>query len=202
MTNRLLPVNGNEASDLIAVGDAAQSERSELQASDPAFRAVLQRVHVCGGELQPITRLRNSPASRWGEAEFGGAQLAQAARDCAAGPAATADRSGSPRPGADDPEGGRAGRSPPRGPRKLRSRGSRRAPRSTAPRLLLTGASEVVDERGQGGAAADAVDNDSRTAASTSSSALCRAATGCTTKRVRSLSPSSRRATRPASVCR
>ena len=67
----------NEASDLIAVGDAAQGEGGELEAGDPALRTVLQRFHVGGGELQPHDPVEELPRLSWGEAEFGGAQLTE-----------------------------------------------------------------------------------------------------------------------------
>ena len=43
----------DEAGDLVALRDAAQGERGELEAGDPALGALLERVHVGGGEVQP-----------------------------------------------------------------------------------------------------------------------------------------------------
>ena len=47
MTNRLLPVNASmKPATSPRSGDAAQGERGELQAGDPALGALLERVHV------------------------------------------------------------------------------------------------------------------------------------------------------------
>ena len=41
----------DEASDLTTLRDAAQGERGELKAGDPAFSALLERLHVSAGEV-------------------------------------------------------------------------------------------------------------------------------------------------------
>ena len=67
----------DEVGDLFVVRDAAQGECGELQAGDPALRAVLQRVHVGCGELQPHHLVEELPRLGWGEAQVGGAQLSE-----------------------------------------------------------------------------------------------------------------------------
>ena len=65
----------DEARDLTPLGDAAQREGGELKAGDPPFGALLQRVRVGGGELQPHHLVEELSSLVGGEAQIGGAQL-------------------------------------------------------------------------------------------------------------------------------
>ena len=67
----------DEASDLAALRDAAQGQRGELKAGDPALGALLERVHVGGGEVQPHDPVEELPRLGRGEAEVGGAHLGE-----------------------------------------------------------------------------------------------------------------------------
>ena len=76
MTNRLLPVNASMKSATSGlVGIAAQRERGELEAGDPAFGALLERVHVGGVEVQAHRLVEELPRLIRGEAEVGAADL-------------------------------------------------------------------------------------------------------------------------------
>ena len=67
----------DEAGDLAALRDAAQGERGELEAGDPALGALVERVHVGGGEVQPHHPVEELPRLGRGEAEVGGAHLGE-----------------------------------------------------------------------------------------------------------------------------
>ena len=76
MTNRLLPVNAvDEVHDLGTCRDRAQRQRGELEAGDPALRALLERLHVGGIEVQLHRPVEELPCLVPGEAEVGAADL-------------------------------------------------------------------------------------------------------------------------------
>ena len=121
MTNRLLPGERlDEAGDVTALGNAAQRERGQLQAGDPALGALLERLHVGRGEVEAHHLVEEVARLGRGEAQVGGAELGQL-------PAAAQPRQRQRRVGAGGHQQvqllrqrGRGGRSPPRAPRAPR----------------------------------------------------------------------------------
>ena len=76
MTNRLLPVNASMKSATSGrVGIAAQRQRGELKAGDPALGALLEGVHVGGVEVQAHRLVEELLRLVRGEAQVGAAHL-------------------------------------------------------------------------------------------------------------------------------
>jgi hypothetical protein len=76
MTNRLLPVNASMKSATSGPGrNHPQRQCGELKAGDPAFRALLEGVDLCGVEVQAHRLVEELLRLTGGEAEIGAADF-------------------------------------------------------------------------------------------------------------------------------
>ena len=151
MTNRLLPVKASmKPATSPLTGKAPQGERGELEPGDPALGALIERVHVVGREVQPHHSVEELPRLRRREAQVGGAHLRELSATAEPG-----QRQGWVGAGGDD-EAQVIGKMVEQEGHRLvhlgRVDGVVVVEHEEPPRLrsTLPGASDVVDQRGQG----------------------------------------------------